>query len=172
MANTPGKMVHTRRPKSPVEVADVGQVRNALKGFAEGKTIGKACGDAKTSQSAFWRRVMNDPELKREFAGALIFKALDRTDQFSAAGNAAVLSAFAKLARDGAGSLSPSDWGDKVQVERRSLVIHCNLDFSQADSFDGIVVEAVEAVEGGGNRVGNCEPSSHLDAPKSSDEDT
>lgn len=127
------------RVRYPVEIADPNGVRNVIKGLLEGKAISRACSDAKVSQQAFWRRLLDDAALKREFAAAFMHKALDRSDLFSVGGNPTLLGTFAKLAKDTAASMSPADWGDKVHVQNQTLVIHTNLDFRVCETLDGII---------------------------------
>ena len=70
--------------------------------------------------------------MKRELAALCISKPWERADQASVSGNASALAVFAKLGREMAASLSPQDWGEKVQVDSRQLVVVTNLDFGEA----------------------------------------
>ena len=130
-------------PRTAVKIADQAQVRAVLKLMScKGLPFGQACGRVGVSQPAFWRRALNDPELKRELAALCISKPWDRADQASAGGNASALSVFAKIGEKMAASLSPQDWGEKVQVDRRQLVIVTNLDFSGVcENLNGILIE-------------------------------
>ena len=84
----------------------------------------------------------------------------DRADQASANGNASALAVFAKLGREMAASLSPQDWGDKVQIDSRQLIVHTNLDFSVCESLEGIIQAIPDEV------AGDCGPRPSTEAPK------
>jgi len=117
-----------RRASHPVEVADREQVRSVIQRMSdEGLSLTKACQKQHLSKIAVQRRILNDPELKRDLAGHLILEAHNRADLASEKGNVAAVGILAKLSRDMAASLAPSDWGEKTQIEGRFLVIHSNL---------------------------------------------
>lgn len=127
------------RPEEAVQIAPENLVRKTIQLIENGTTFAQACGKMNISQAAWWRRVLHDPALKVELASLLMGTAWSRSDQFSAGGNAALVSVFAKFAKDTAASLAPQHFGEKVQVDSRQLVIHTNLDFSVCESLDGIV---------------------------------
>lgn len=141
--------------RTEVSIADPLQVRNVIAAMERGRTIAAACNEVKVNQQAFWRRLLNDSALKREFAATMIGSAVDLA-KAGAGGNAGVLAIFAKLSKEMAASLAPADWGEKVQVESKSLTIVCNLDFAVADSFDGIVVNSEP--DGGMGQEGEAVP--------------
>jgi len=119
--------------RQTVVIASADHVRSVLKRMTRHESptsFSKACAQCHITEDAFWRRALKDPVLKREIAFTLISRAWNRADEASANETPGALNVFAKLSREMAASLAPQDWGEKVQVDQRQLIINCNLDFS------------------------------------------
>ncbi len=124
-------------------MADPDEVRKVIAKLNDGVPFVRACSHYRITPQQFWARVLNNRDLKREVAVTCISTAWNRADEASVEpGNTAALNTFVKLARDMAASLSPQDWGEKVQIEQTKLVINTNLDFGAVTGFDAAVRDA------------------------------
>ncbi len=130
-------------------MCDPEEVRKVMAKLTDGVPFTTACSHYWITPAQFWKRVLNDRGLKREVAMTCITQAWDRADKASASlDNMSALATFVKLSKEMAASLAPDDWGEKVQVESRALVVNCNLDFQVADRLDDVMKDITPTVVG------------------------
>ncbi len=142
------------------EMADIEDCRKVMEKLYKGVPFTAACFQYRVTPQSFWKRVHSNRDLRRELAAACITQAWDRSDKASAEDDRH-LATFVKISRDMAASLSPEDWGERVnEGQAPVLVINTNL------SFDG------QAVSGGTLLDAQQEVRLTLPSPKTEEEKT